>query len=472
MNEVLYQFALDSTEKLINIRFVKHGEKYFCPGCKNEMIAKCGATRQHHFSHKPISELNDKERNSISDCINSNESYLHNTFKIGLYQILKAKIEANEEFIIHWNASNIGKQNRNLLKIAKDIKIENYVDELKPDITLYDKSGRAYVAIEVVVNHKPDKKKLAYYSENKITLYEIDLDKNNFDVLNNITLIASNPTVFSFIPDPKIYSYIPESRICTDCGEQTFFSYINITKVNCPYCKAVNRFAFRSTTNKNKKDVIYKFDRYSTITEKNIFDIHGLLYDKTSSKFICENCTKDIFIAIGDTKEKITYPLGYFCPNCQGKIKSLTYKNQKFQNRAEIKWAEFFDTEGIKYEYNPKEYRYSDINPFPVFYLKDSQQLFRANRYEHSKKDLDKGRILSAKAGLDTIFGLENGNFHFSDESEEETFLAQCRKCKTYYFTTLNIDWTCKHCGYYDGDSTYYYIANGANEIFDDEDDE
>mgnify|MGYP007069960352 FL=1 len=253
------------------------------------MIAKCGTQKQHHFAHKPILELNDKERNIISNCINSNESYLHNAFKIGLYQILKAKIENNEEFIIHWNASNIGEQNCNLLKIAKNIKIENYVYELKPDITLYDKNGRAYVAIEIVVQHKPDRKKLAYYSENKISLYEIDLDKNNL----------------------------------------------------------------------------------------------------------------------------------------------------------------------------------------PVFYLKNSRQIFRANRYVHFKNNLDKARIIFSKTSIDTIIGFENGNFCIIDEngfaSEEESFLAQCVECKKYYFTTNNSDWTCKHCGYYDGDRTFCIIGTGEDEIFNNE---
>ncbi len=468
--EVLYQFALNQNEELINIDSVKPGGKYICPGCKTEMIARCGQKNQHHFAHKPISELNNIERHSVSDCISSNETYLHNAFKIGLYQILKTKIENKEDFIINWNPSNIGIQQCNLLKTANKIELEKYVDELKPDLVLYNKNGRAYVAIEIVVNHKPNREKLSYYSENNIILYEIDLNKNDFHVLNNIEEVASFPTVFSYIPDLQDPN-IQETRKCKNCGEQTLFSYINITKVKCPDCNTINRCAFR-TTSKNK---MYHFNKYTTITEKNIFDIHGLSYNKETCCFICENCKRGQDVVISNIKEKKTYPLGYFCCKCQKY--GIIYKNQKFQNHAEEKWAKFFDENNIEYEYNLKDYRFSEINPFPIFYLKNSKQLFRANRYnnyeEKYEKDLDKAQVIFDKTGIDVIIGSEDGCFCVFDEndfsSEDDSLLVQCQECKTYYFTTNNSDWTCKKCKYYAGDNTFQLYKRGDDEGFDSE---
>lgn len=470
MEEKLRQFALSANGSYTHIDSVKKGQRYFCLNCNTEVIAKRGSERQHHFAHKPTSELNDMEKTIVTDCLKSNESYLHKAFKEGLYQILKEKIENNEEFIVHWNPSNIGEQKRNLLKLTKRIEIEKYVQELKPDLTLYDKNENPYVAIEIVVDNKPSKQKLAHYSVNRIFLYEIDLDKNNLDCLNNISRIASYPTLFSFIPDPKMYPEIPEKRICKQCGETTSFSYLNIKVEKCPYCQTVGRFAYRTLINKNNKSIRYFFDAYTTISEKNIFDIHGLTYNK-NYRFICEkeDCKELFHVPIAKITTPMMYPLGYFCQKCQGKRKEgVIYNGQKFQNQAEAKWAEFFDKQSIKYEYNPKKYRFFDINPFPVFYLKDSNQLFRANKYVNfESKDRAKFEKLARETGLDVVEGFEDGCFYVIDEMGlsygEESLFVQCQNCKKHYFTTNVGDWTCKHCHYYDSDYTYVQIGTGED---------
>ena len=457
MSEVLYQYALNANLELINIESVKNGVEYYCPGCKNKMIPKCGNIKQHHFAHKPSSELNVSEKKTLLACLQSSESYLHNAFKTGLYQILKDKIEHREPFMVHWNASNLGNQVKNLLEDVDSIEIEKFSGTIKPDITLYDKYSKAKIAIEIVVHNKPDKEKLAYYSENKIELFEIDLDSSNLDVLNCIKTVSETPTVFTYIPDSYNNPEIPKSSICKICGGQTYFSYLNITKINCPYCNTINRFAFRSTMNKRGESVIYTFNKFTSITEKNIFDMHGLFYeDKKYFAFLCknENCRKQITTPIGMVKDKIIYPLGYFCAKCNGKITdSITYNNQKFQNHAEEKWAKFFDENKIEYEYNPKEYRVSEINPFPVFFLKEAKQLFRANKHVNFDKDYKKAKRLYSVTGIDVILGFENGNYCVCNEdgyfSEEESIMARCNNCNIYYFTSNGSDWTCKKCKYH-----------------------
>ena len=473
MEEGLRKFALTENGIPIHIDSVEKGKRYFCLGCNSEVIAKRGDILQHHFAHKSLSELNDRERKVVFDCIKSNESYLHNAFKSRFYQILKEKIKKHEDYIFCYTPSNLGKQKGNLLKTASGVELEKYVQGLKPDLTLYDRDGKPYVAIEIVVDNKPDRKKLAYYSKNNILLYEIDLEKNNFDVLDDVIETASRPTVFSFVPDPKKDVEIPKNRICEKCGGLMPFSYINITEVLCPQCKTANRFAYRSLTNKEGKNIRYFFDKYTTISEKSIFDMHGLFYNKENCKFICENplCGRVLYLSMADVKEKETYPLGYFCPKCQGKIKEgVVYKSQRFQNHAELRWASFFDDNGIEYEYNPQNYRFSDINPFPVFYLKKTRQIFRANRYVHFEKDFDKAQKLFNKTGVGVVIGFENGCFCVVDEygfsNGENSFLAQCRKCQECYFITNNGDWTCKHCGHYDGDCTYDYLGDGGYGVF------
>lgn len=467
------KFALAENGLPVYIESVEKGKRYFCLGCHSEVIAKRGDVLQHHFAHKYIPTLNDGGNRLVSDCLRTNESYLHNAFKMIFYKILKENIEAKKDFTFYYNFSNLGEQKRNLLKVANSIAVEKYVQDLKPDLTLYDRNGKPYVAIEIVVDNKPSRKKLAYYSKQKILLYEIDLVKDDFDVLENVVETASRPTFFSFVPDPQKENSVPDSRVCGKCSGFMPFSYINITDVLCPQCKTANRFAYRSLTNKEGKNIRYFFDKYTTISEKSIFDMHGLFYNKENCKFICENplCGRVLYLSMADVKEKETYPLGYFCPKCQGKIKEgVVYKSQRFQNHAESKWAKFFDNKRIEYEYNPKDFRLEDINPFPVFYLKKAKQIFRANRYDHFEKDLSKAKKLFDNTGVDVVVGFENGRFIIVDEygvsNGENSFFVQCRKCQQFYFITNNGDWTCG-CGYYDGDCTYNDFGNGEYGVFD-----
>ena len=479
MDEQIRQFALNEKEIFTHIDSVKKGERYFCINCKLELIPKRGEKRQHHFAHKPATALNEKERLIVSACRKSNESYLHKAFKKGLHELLEKKIEKHEDFIIHWKASNIGELEKNLLRIANSIKIEKSIGDFKPDLTLYDKNGKAYVAIEIVVDNKPSREKLAYYSENRITLYEIVLDKECSSALNNIEKLAAYPTFFSYIPNPQKDLTIPENRICEKCGETAYFSYLNISTVICPYCMTSNRIAYRSIAKTNKKGerIRYYFDKHISITEKHILDMHGFVYNKENGDFLCinESCKKVLNIPIADNKENKIYPLGFFCQKCQGKKRS-------FQNRAEEKWAKFFDENNIEYEYVNNCYieykfenrlvkcKFSELNPYPIFYLKKSSQIFRANKQNSFEKDFKKAEKLFEKTGLDIIFGFENGNFCILDEygfsNEEESILAECKKCGTLYFTNIN-NRACKNCNYYADDNTFYsrYMENDG--IFD-----
>ena len=60
------------------------------------------------------------------------------------------------------------------------------------------------------------------------------------------------------------------------------------------------------------------------------------------------------------------------------KIKPIEtyYNNNRFRSRLEARWAVFFDTLGIKYEYEPEGFKMSDGTLYlPDFYLPESSQL-------------------------------------------------------------------------------------------------
>ena len=47
------------------------------------------------------------------------------------------------------------------------------------------------------------------------------------------------------------------------------------------------------------------------------------------------------------------------------------YNGYRFRSRLEARWAVFFDAAGIKYQYEPEGYRYTDFDDNEYFYLPD-----------------------------------------------------------------------------------------------------
>ncbi len=471
--EKVRQYAFDENENLVFVDNVKPGKKCYCTECNLQVFPKTGSIRIHHFAHNPVSKLSEKEKLIYQECVKNNEGYLHNIFKLKLYNYLKEKIKKHEEFNIFYKPSNLGQIKKNLLikafRIEKEIKIGPPV----PDITLYDQNGKPYIAIEIVVSNKPDQKKLSYYSENKITLVEIDLDKDDFSVLDHVENIAAKPTLVSYIPDPKNQHFFPVSRTCRICGQTTYFSYLNIFKIECPDCKSINRAAYISLENEDGERFEYQFNKHTTVVERNILEIHGLIYDKNQFDFLCSNetCNKPLSFKVEDIIEKQTYPLAYYCQKCH-RMKLRTHQHPEifFQNKAEERWAEFFDENGIEYEYIPQEFITPQNINISVFYLKEANEFVRAcetftSEEEQTIED-DKSYSLYCKTQINITMGFENGKFYRIHDSIvsscSESYLVRCRKCKSYFFISDNdFIFSCRNCNYRRGKYTWDFELRG-----------
>lgn len=57
--------------------------------------------------------------------------------------------------------------------------------------------------------------------------------------------------------------------------------------------------------------------------------------------------------------------------NTQIKPIETYYNGYRFRSRLEARWAVFFDAAGIKYQYEPEGYRYTDFDDNEYFYLPD-----------------------------------------------------------------------------------------------------
>lgn len=141
MQKLLY--ALRDNE-LISVDSVERGRKCncICPYCKQPLIAKKGNYRIHHFAH-------DKD----SSCEHGYETSLH----------LLAKEILSESKTIVLPALKRGSRNKLVLEESMeveilDVRLEQYIDDVKPDVIIDTERGTFY--IEIYVTHKVDREKL------------------------------------------------------------------------------------------------------------------------------------------------------------------------------------------------------------------------------------------------------------------------------------------------------------------------
>ena len=153
-----------------------------CPACGDELIARKGEKRMHHFAHR-----------SNEDCEYGYESSLHLAAKDILSRSEKMVIPP-----IYVEFPQSGKS-KELLYLKKEIpvdrvELEKRFDTIIPDIVVY--SGDKYFFIEIYVTHPIDDEKLKKLKEKNISTIEIDLSKIKRDIsveeLSDILLKSSD----------------------------------------------------------------------------------------------------------------------------------------------------------------------------------------------------------------------------------------------------------------------------------------
>jgi hypothetical protein len=201
-SEVLYKYAEKDDSSLIRIEDAIKGEKYYCPGCKNEFILRKGQIRQHHFAHKDPSP----------NC--TNEGYLHKTFKKYLVSMIRNKIESNSPLVMNFTCNICHRDHiGNVLNSIAHIEEEYILDGCRPDISLINKQKTVSVIIEIVDTHEPETNVINYCNKNQVVLIKIKLESMND--LENIDKKIEYPT----------YVYFPIKEICPVYQQQVVINY-------------------------------------------------------------------------------------------------------------------------------------------------------------------------------------------------------------------------------------------------------
>lgn len=146
------------------------------------------------------------------------------------------------------------------------------------------------------------------------------------------------------------------------------------------------------------------------------------------------------------------------------------YNGYRFRSRLEARWAVFFDTIGIKYEYEPEGFKLSDGTLYlPDFFLPESKQFFEVKGVM-TDKDMHKVDQLIQDAGRPCTIGYSDFTFEscnwwwddgFSRTSKSESCLVQCTACGKYYFSGTDGSYECQCCGAYDGDHYFDIGCHG-----------
>jgi hypothetical protein len=194
--EILHEFALDKNDHLIRAINAIKGEEYICPGCNGKFILrKSGNTgkgsRRPHFAHNGLED----------NC--SYETYLHNTFKIRVAELINGHISNGLPLYLNWKCNVCNQQHQiNLSKIITKAKLEYNMKERTPDIALFNNQGNVVFVIEIVYKHAPEAGAIAFYQQHRIVMIQIDVFTE--DDLNNIEDKLQNPTSVSLCIRPII----------------------------------------------------------------------------------------------------------------------------------------------------------------------------------------------------------------------------------------------------------------------------
>jgi hypothetical protein len=150
------------------------------------------------------------------------------------------------------------------------------------------------------------------------------------------------------------------------------------------------------------------------------------------------------------------------------------YNGYRFRSRLEARWAVFFDTLGIQYEYEPEGFQLSDGTLYlPDFYLPQSKAFFEVKGVmseadEHKVTQMIKDSNHEVIVGYDGLrfvacdeFGIEDTEYCLADGGESR--LCRCRKCGNYFFMGMSGSWNCRVCGYYDGNAGFDEVMRDEN---------
>lgn len=130
------------------------------------------------------------------------------------------------------------------------------------------------------------------------------------------------------------------------------------------------------------------------------------------------------------------------------------YNGYRFRSRLEARWAVFFDSLGIEYEYEPEGVDIGGVRYLPDFYLPESRSFFEVKGVMSEYDELKINALISA--GYAVTIGYADGKFiacnnhgntKFELCTDGDSVLMRCGICGKCWFMGIHGWWDCQCCG-------------------------
>lgn len=201
--------------RLLHVSAVDRGLRCdcVCPVCRDPLVARKGIKTKHHFAHR-----------SGSTCCT--ETVLHELGKRLLHARLALAIAAQAPVQIVWTCEACGDTHEgNLLKRASEVRLEQSLGTIRPDITLCDSAGQAVALVEIVVSHEPGSNTRDLAAERGLPVVEFNLESDDdLDQLHRTGPLT--PTRVDRCLRPK----------CPRCGRPLYRKRLHVVNATCWRC--------------------------------------------------------------------------------------------------------------------------------------------------------------------------------------------------------------------------------------------
>jgi len=212
---IKYQYAKDQNDRLIDISSLKERNrndfKFICVGCGNELIAKLGRVKVHHFAHK-----------KVITC--SGETYLHTIGKQLFFDTYTKCLNEQKPFLIeiyrkttcnHYknelgHSCTLTRQTQqfDLTQHFDKVSIESREGGFIADVLLSNSSGKEKIFVEIAVTHSSSEEKIN--SNYRIIELEIQ-SEDDFEPIKRRCLSVSDSNV-------KFKNFKTEERNTSICN--------------------------------------------------------------------------------------------------------------------------------------------------------------------------------------------------------------------------------------------------------------
>lgn len=268
-----------------------------CPVCSEELIAKKGLKRVHHFSHQ-------------GDC--NPETLAHAIGKSLLRDRLSKALETGAPVELSWSCHTCGSSHYgNVLERASRVEEEYNLGPCRPDLVLLGRLDRPTSLLEIVVTHGPEDYVKLFAKDRNIPIFEFPIETGeDLRALRNASPI---PVRCDRCLRPK----------CPGCTQPMYEKFLEITPTLCWNCSRPMKAARIVVAN-----LLIDPD-YFTDQERNLARQNGAILEKkysgsvldtytanscpSCSSFIGQNYIHEIY---QDADEIAQTRVGFGCPDC------------------------------------------------------------------------------------------------------------------------------------------------------------